>query len=107
MSRVGCMPCIHATKNEILEISKRFPEELERVKEWERLVAEASPLSAATFFPVTRIEKDIKSHEIDTEKHGIDSQVAWAKPGRGGKDIDMFKAEEEPALCSSIYGLCE
>jgi 3'-phosphoadenosine 5'-phosphosulfate sulfotransferase (PAPS reductase)/FAD synthetase len=107
MSRVGCMPCIHATKNEILEISKRFPEELERVKEWERLVAEASPLSAATFFPVTRIEKDIKSHEIDTEKHGIDSQVAWAKTGRGGKDIDMFKAEEEPALCSSIYGLCE
>jgi len=107
MSRVGCMPCIHATKNEILQISKRFPEELERVKEWEHLVAEASPIGVATFFPVTRIKKDIKSEEIDTEKHGIEEQIAWAKTGRGGKDIDMFKVEEEPALCSSVYGLCE
>jgi len=107
MGRVGCMPCIHATKDELLQISKRFPEELERVKEWERLVAEASPPGVATFFPVTRIKKNIKSEEIDTEKHGIDGQVAWAKTGRGGKDIDMFKAEEEPALCSSVYGLCE
>lgn len=42
MGRVGCMPCIHARKDELLEISKRFPEEIQRVAEWEKLVAEAS-----------------------------------------------------------------
>jgi len=51
MGRVGCMPCIHAKKDEILEISKRFPEEIKRVAEWERLVTQVNVLGAgATFF---------------------------------------------------------
>lgn len=49
MGRVGCMPCIHSTKGEVMEIARRFPAELERLAEWERLVSEASKRGASTF----------------------------------------------------------
>jgi hypothetical protein len=42
MRRVGCMPCIHERKDSLLEISQRFPEELERIARWEQLVGEAA-----------------------------------------------------------------
>lgn len=50
MGRVGCMPCINSRKNELFEIGKRFPAEIERVAEWERLVSKASKRGSATFF---------------------------------------------------------
>ena len=39
MRRVGCMPCVNCRKSELAEISRRFPEELERIKRWESLVS--------------------------------------------------------------------
>lgn len=39
MSRVGCMPCIHASQREVHEIAQRFPEQIERIAEWEKEVA--------------------------------------------------------------------
>ncbi len=50
-SRVGCMPCIHARKSELAEIFTRWPEEIKRVAEWERLVAACSRRGNSTFFP--------------------------------------------------------
>lgn len=50
MGRVGCMPCIMCRKGELAEIVRRFPEHIERVKEWEILVADASKYGLATFF---------------------------------------------------------
>jgi len=37
MGRVGCMPCINSKKEELYEIARRFPEEIERVAAGERL----------------------------------------------------------------------
>jgi len=91
MSRVGCMPCIHCRKDELLEISKRFPEEINRIAGWEKATTDASKRDGATFFVDTTIHK----------------QVEWSQTRRGGREIDMFRKEEEPALCSSVYGLCE
>lgn len=97
MSRVGCMPCIHARKDEILEISKRFPEEFERLKEWERIVTSVSKREElSTFFPISR-----------GTGAGIEEVVEWSKTSRGGKIHDMFRVETETPMCSSIYGLCE
>lgn len=42
MGRVGCMPCINANKAELKQIGMRFPEHIERIAEWERLVLAAS-----------------------------------------------------------------
>lgn len=106
MGRVGCMPCIHARKDEILEISKRFPEEIERVAEWERLVKQVSKTDAATFFCASELGA-ANASEIDMEKHGIWAKVQWSKTSRGARNIDMFRIQDDGPVCSSIYGLCE
>ena len=93
--RVGCMPCINCRKDELLEISKRFPKEIERIKAWEALVSKVSKRSSATFF------------KSDERGHGIAQLVEWSKTSRGGQQIDFFRANDDVQLCSSIYGLCE
>lgn len=106
MSRVGCMPCINARKDELLEISKRFPAELERIATWERLVSKASKCAVATFFPASDLGAK-SAKEASTETHGIDARVKWAKTSRGGQQYDLLRTESPVELCSSIYGLCE
>lgn len=98
MTRVGCMPCINCNKNELFEISRRFPDEIDRIREWEQIVQDASKRDGATFFPT--------AHNMPT---GIDGWVGWSKTSYGGKSLDLLKMidYEEPPSCSSIYGLCE
>ncbi|MGK5509431.1 phosphoadenosine phosphosulfate reductase domain-containing protein [Brevibacillus formosus] len=100
MGRVGCMPCINCNKTELFEIARRFPEEIVRVAEWEKIVAIASKRGAATFF-----------HFPDGVGgwSDINGVVDWSKTTHGGKQLDLVKAiefENVPA-CSSAYGLCE
>lgn len=95
MGRVGCMPCIHAGKDELLEISRRFPEEIERIAQWEKLLQKVRKMDGeASFF---RVERGV----------GIWQAVEWAKTSRGGKQYDFLRTQEDGPLCSSIYGLCE
>jgi 3'-phosphoadenosine 5'-phosphosulfate sulfotransferase (PAPS reductase)/FAD synthetase len=97
MSRVGCMPCINAQKVEIREIARRFPEHIDRITEWERLVTLVSrPGRVATFM---HIEKG--------NNNGIASVVEWAKTTRGGRQYDLLADSEPASACSSAYGLCE
>lgn len=100
MTRVGCMPCINAGKDEVLEISKRFPGHIDRIEYWERCVAMASRHQAASFFP----DPDRDAH---LKKRGIRNVVEWAKTKRGGQLMDFIRIMEEPQACSSAYGLCE
>lgn len=95
MGRVGCMPCIHARKDELLEISKRFPEEVERVARWEWIVSAASKRGSSTFGVGT-----------DISVASIHSVVEWSKTSRGGRQLDFLRLQDGPA-CSSVYGLCE
>jgi 3'-phosphoadenosine 5'-phosphosulfate sulfotransferase (PAPS reductase)/FAD synthetase len=106
MGRVGCMPCIHAKKDELLEIGRRFPEEVARIAEWERLVGEASKRDMSTFFAA---DKTPGSHtsDFDLAMPGIYQVIEWSKTGRGGRQYDFLKMENEGPLCTSIYGLCE
>jgi 3'-phosphoadenosine 5'-phosphosulfate sulfotransferase (PAPS reductase)/FAD synthetase len=104
MGRVGCMPCIHARKDELLEISKRFPEEIERVAEWERIVSGASKRQMATFFSAVGIANE----NVSLDRHGIKESTKWAKTSRGGVQYDLIRSDNDNVpLCSSIYGLCE
>lgn len=98
MNRVGCMPCINASKSEIREIAKRFPEHVERIAEWERMVVQTSKRQAATFFP--NLDRD------PIDKPDIHAVVEWAHTSRGGRQHDWIL--DEPAqACASSYGLCE
>ena len=112
MGRVGCMPCIHSGKDELLEISRRFPQEVERVRAWEALVQQASKTGTATFFAMdkTGYQKDVTALDAVPEKFGITQVIKWAMTGKGGKTLDMFRVsgeQDQGPLCTSLYGLCE
>ncbi|MDX9625932.1 phosphoadenosine phosphosulfate reductase family protein [Pseudomonas fragariae (ex Marin et al. 2024)] len=94
MTRVGCMPCINCRKDELLEISQRFPEEIDRIREWEQIVGQASKRGSGTFFT------------SDIRGHGIDELIDWSQTSRGGKQYDFMRQWDSPS-CTSIYGLCE
>lgn len=101
MSRVGCMPCINAQKAEIREIARRFPEHVERIAAWERLVSEVCrPHSPVSFF-----------HMGTTGHMGqattVLQVVEWSKTTRGGRQYDLLADAEPATACSSVYGLCE
>ncbi|CDN87345.1 Phosphoadenosine phosphosulfate reductase [Hydrogenophaga intermedia] len=100
MSRVGCMPCINAGKDELLEISKRFPHHIDRIAYWEMCVGMASRRMQASFFP----DPDRDAH---LNKRGIRNMVEWSKTKRGGQLVDWIRLTEEPKACESAYGLCE
>ena len=101
MGRVGCMPCINCRKDELLEISKRFPEAIERIREWEQAVKAASKRDGATFFSAPSNDNNWSATQT------IDVFVEWSKTKRGGKLFDMFRMLDDGPTCSSIYGLCE
>jgi 3'-phosphoadenosine 5'-phosphosulfate sulfotransferase (PAPS reductase)/FAD synthetase len=101
MSRVGCMPCINASKAELAEIARRFPDEIERLAEWERLVSN-----------VTRPHSPVSFFHMGTQGHKgqastIWSVVEWSKTTRGGRQYDLLEPTYDAAACSSAYGLCE
>jgi len=100
MSRVGCMPCVNSNKDELLQISKRFPEVIERIAEWEALVGIAAKGGVAGFFP----DPD---RDVHLNKRGIRNMVEWSKTQRGGRLMDFIRINEEPKACESAYGLCE
>lgn len=109
-SRVGCMPCIHARKSELAEIFSRWPEEIKRVAEWERLVAACSRRGNSTFFPSThdprRAERRIDFVTVDS--YGIETYRDWAMTTRGGVQFDLLAEANDKTVCSSVYaGVCE
>ena len=104
-ARVGCMPCIHETKGGIRNISQRFPEQLSRIAAWELRVKAASKRYGATFFPADKVPgPHQKDHSLPVPN--MDRVTQWSMTFRGGRQFDP-SAMEEPAVCSSQYGLCE
>jgi 3'-phosphoadenosine 5'-phosphosulfate sulfotransferase (PAPS reductase)/FAD synthetase len=105
MSRVGCMPCIHARKSELSEIFKRWPEEVRRVAEWERIVSAASKVGCATFFTVSADPLWTQQSTVNQSDWNIMRRVEWASTARGGLQTTMDF--DDAPTCSSVYGLCE
>ena len=109
MNRVGCMPCINCRKDELRAINLNFPEEVDRVADWEKAVSAVSKRGASTFFPASKdpVKKTKDIDEISWKTHGIRSMVQWAKTRHGGRKYDLLATSEEPGMCQSAYGLCE
>ncbi|MCO8321948.1 phosphoadenosine phosphosulfate reductase family protein [Burkholderia cenocepacia] len=101
MTRVGCMPCINAGKLELREIARRFPEHVERIAAWERLVSEVCrPLSPVSFFHMGTTGHSGQA----TTVHQV---VEWSKTTRGGRQYDLLADADPATACASAYGLCE
>lgn len=108
--RVGCMPCVNVRKSELAEIFARWPEEIARLSEWERLVAECSRRGNAVFFPSTQDPKraERRINVVTVEGYGIHTYRDWAMTTRGGTQFDLLGASNYLSVCSSIYaGVCE
>lgn len=84
----------------------RFPEEFARVAEWEAIVSSVSKRGFSTFFSA---DKTPGAHQTDfsLEMPGIWRVVEWSKTSRGGRNLDMFRVQNDGPLCKSEYGLCE
>jgi 3'-phosphoadenosine 5'-phosphosulfate sulfotransferase (PAPS reductase)/FAD synthetase len=106
MGRVGCMPCINVGKRELAEIARRWPEHIDRLREWEAAVSAAGKRGDTTFFTdVVAYEGEPVADVI--ARCRIDERVKWAKTSRGGTQYRLLPMAEEAGACSSIYGLCE
>jgi 3'-phosphoadenosine 5'-phosphosulfate sulfotransferase (PAPS reductase)/FAD synthetase len=105
MNRVGCMPCINASKGEIRQIATRFPAHIDRIAEWEKLVGQASKRSNSTFMHrasgLALTDREIYANG------NILQVVEWSKTTRGGKQLDLLGEVDDIHSCSSAYGLCE
>src|SRR3990167_4791532 len=84
MNRVGCMPCINVSKDELFRINQRFPKHIDRIKEWEKVVGMVSKSQHSTFF----YHSDGKGSILD--------DIEWSKTVYGGKQYDLFKTQETP-----------
>lgn len=108
--RVGCMPCVNTNKKELSEIFKRWPDVIERLKQWELIVAKANKYGNPTFFcsSTDPMNEVLDGQLVSAETHGIEAIRDWAMTGRGGRQFDMFIQSEPLTQCSSIYaGVCE
>lgn len=107
MSRVGCMPCVNASKHELAQIAARFIEHINRIFTWEELVALCSKRQAATFMPAPSGKKLVTNKKAYSNENNIYAVIMWAKTTRGGKQFDLLAPAEDLTVCSSAYGLCE
>lgn len=107
MGRVGCSPCIHSRKDELMELANRFPAEVERVAAWERAVAKVSKMGISSFFAYDKVPGNNTGEVHDLERVGIHAVIAWSRTGKGGVTFDWLRAQGEGKTCSSLYGLCE
>lgn len=104
MNRVGCMPCINASKEEIREISVRFPDHLKRIDAWEQKVSQCSKRGFSTFFHKTNDTNGSPASIFSRSK--VEKVIEWSRTSRGGRQFNMFADFAEPLACASAYGLC-
>ncbi len=133
-SRVGCFPCIHARKSELRQIIKRYPDEVARLREWEKIAGRASKRQQSTFFgagttPRSRAHRKEEWRKeyarmdtlglFDGLEDGdprpevkasalpetIDEVFDWSLTSRGGVQKDAFLLDGPQ--CQSEYGLCD
>lgn len=108
MSRVGCWPCIHASKSDL----RILADDEERVAEIRALEAEIGATVKAradergvtydnlpSMFSRALPERDTRGFVA------IDDVLRWVRTSRGGRQYDLF-AETDPPACMR-WGLCD
>lgn len=121
MSRVGCMPCIMCKKDELREIARRFPEQIDRIEEWESIVGGVARHAYSSLIRKEReemISSFLPTDKVPPDKFGmtrasIRRAVAWSRTGAGGRNFDLMAViddslfDSEPSRCQSQYAVCE
>lgn len=115
LKRVGCFPCINCAKDELALVDEFFPEQIDRLEDWEIGVSKCSKRGVSTFFniindPVMQAEWTASENlgrrlVVSPHEHGIRRMVQWAKTERGGRQYSLL-AREASTVCSQ-WGACE
>lgn len=125
-NRVGCAPCVNSGKQDIRAWAERFPEMIDKVRDWERRVGKTffgalTPKACkASAEYQDRVEEwkeacrkaDERGETKTPEKpvrppeclNWIDQVVKWSKTVHGGYQLQII---EPRPTCESQYGLCE
>lgn len=85
MMRVGCAPCIYAWHSEIKLWAKKFPQTIDKIREWESIVNQVRTGDhGATFFdpPPRRV-----SVPVHFQTHGVDAKVEYVLRDDGQEAI--------------------
>lgn len=100
--RVGCMPCINATKAEVALYAQRYPQRVDELRELER------EITAARALEPERFEMPVASFFEGAGRRGavpIDEAVAWSRTARGGKQLPLI--QQQPNSGCFRWGLCD
>lgn len=96
--RVGCFPCVNASKAELALVAKLQPGRISEIRTIE------SEIGQTMFTRDRRSEKKrLGDDGPSVVPIGIDEVIAWAITARGGKQIELVRA---PTGCAR-WGVCE
>lgn len=98
--RVGCMPCIMARHSEVRQMADLLPDAAARLIEAEKTVGH-------TFFPPDYIPK---RYQTGRTKDGMSIPTAEDVMRYVASDkaqTAMFKEDDKPRRCMSVYNICE
>ena len=109
-SRVGCMPCIYSGKLDLRAMATNFPEHVDRIEGWEKIVSLVSKAGNATFLSAI----DYSGSGPTDHRHGIRARTDWAKTAHGGKQYMLFPIIDERSqllqdndTACGEWGVCE
>jgi 3'-phosphoadenosine 5'-phosphosulfate sulfotransferase (PAPS reductase)/FAD synthetase len=110
-SRVGCFPCIYARKSEIRFIADNYPQRIQQIREIEaeigaRKIAAATEKGEEVKYLPTFFQAKGGAAGNEDGSFPIDEVVEWSRTSRGGRQFELFAADDRDAGCMR-WGLCE
>jgi len=101
VQRIGCWPCIYATKAEIRFIAEQDPARIDYLRGLEKRVSALAREKRLKIVNQTWFRSEKLSRGFP-----IDEAVDWSRTSRGGKQYEMFAASGRELGCMR-WGLCE
>lgn len=96
--RVGCFPCVNASKAELEIVGRLAPERIDRIRALE------AEMGATMFTRDRRAEKARAGGDgPSVVPVGIDEVMEWARTSRGGSQFQLFR----PLSGCARWGVCE
>ncbi|MAH50496.1 hypothetical protein CMI37_32035, partial [Candidatus Pacearchaeota archaeon] len=113
--RVGCNPCIFASKRDLKALAANYPERIDQIRQLEQdmgEVAQARREKDEKWTPEMMSEKEYPTFFRAKRKDGqnfwpIDKVIQWAKTSHGGKQYELFLPQSEEERGCAMWGLCD
>lgn len=107
-TRVGCWPCIFASKSDIRSVAEETPWRIDEIRTLEKsiwqITKERLEKAGTSFNPGTvGMFFQASWQGVGKPCLGVDEMVSWSKTKRGGKQFALFGREEGCVR----WGLCE